>query len=309
MTVVAIGNFDGVHLGHQAVVDCASELAKHSKAPSAALTFDPHPSVALGRGKPPMLTTNERRARLLAGHVDRVHVEPFTMAFSEWSPEQFVHELLIERLGATGVVVGHDFRFGKGRAGDGAMLRALGEGTFTCTIVSQQQAGGAAVSSSRVRQHVVAGELALAESLLGRPHALTGVVLHGAERGRTIGFPTANLGTPPEVLPPFGVYAAWVSEVLADRTTKHVAGAVLNLGVRPTVGLDPLPTLEVHLLDFSADLYDRELVVHLVAYLREERRFPGLSELKAQLEIDASAGRGALRGVVPPAPEGVRLRS
>lgn len=310
MSVVAIGNFDGVHLGHQAVAKRATDLAHRLDAPSIALTFDPHPSVALGRPKPPMLTTNERRARLLAGHVDRVHVEPFTLAFSELAPERFVRDLLSSKLGATGIVVGHDFRFGKGRAGDGEMLQRLGEGTFTCEIVSQQQASGVTVSSSRIRQHVVAGELAHARALLGRPHALTGTVLHGAERGRTIGFPTANLGTPPEVLPPHGVYAAFVSEVRKDgRTTSHLGEAVLNLGVRPTVANDAQPTLEVHLLDFSRDLYGSDLVVHLVSFVRAERRFSGLPELKAQLENDALAAREALRGMTPPAPEGVRLAS
>ena len=310
MSVVAIGNFDGVHLGHQAVAKRATDLAHRLGAPSIALTFDPHPSVALGRPKPPMLTTNERRTRLLTAHIDRVHVEPFTIAFSELPPELFVRDLLSTKLGATGIVVGHDFRFGKGRAGDGEMLQKLGEGMFTCEIVSQQQASGGTVSSSRIRQHVAAGELDLAGALLGRPHALTGIVLHGAERGRTIGFPTANLGTPPEVLPPRGVYAAFVSEVSADgETTSHLGEGVLNLGVRPTVASDTArpPTLEVHMLDFSRDLYGAPLVVHLVSFLREEQRFAGLSELKAQLENDALAARKALRGMTPPGPEGVRL--
>lgn len=310
MTVVAIGNFDGVHLGHQAVVKRATELGHRLGTTSMALTFDPHPSVALGRPKPPMLTTNERRRRLLLSHVDRVHVEPFTRAFSELSPEAFVRDLVIGKLGAKGVVVGHDFRFGKGRAGDDAALRALGDGRFDVEVISQQEAAGGVVSSTRIRQHIAQGELALAAALLSRPHALTGTVERGAQRGRTIGFPTANLGTPEEELPPLGVYAAWVSEVNADGMgTTHIGNAVLNLGVRPTVAKDARPTLEVHLLDVSRDLYGTQLVVHLAAFVREERRFAGLPELKAQLTDDARAARAALSPLVPPAPEGVRLTS
>ncbi len=288
-SVVVIGNFDGVHLGHQAVLRQARALADARGLHCVVLTFDPHPSEVLGRGAPPLLTTLVRRIELLRNHgATDVAVEPFTIELSSWSPERFAKELLADRLGSRVVVVGNNFRFGNKRAGDFDTLTTLGT-SYGFEALAAEIAGDAEgpFSSTRVRDAIAAGEVERAAHVLGRPHALSGVVEHGDARGRTLGFPTANLGGVAQMLPSHGVYAVRVVHGEATH------GGVMNVGVRPTVNGLSL-RIEAHLLDFDADLYGATLRVDLVARLRGEQKFAGVAELKAQIAKDAEAARKAL---------------
>ena len=289
-SVVVIGNFDGVHLGHQAVLRQARALADARGLRCVVLTFDPHPSEVLGRGAPPLLTTLARRIELLRKHgATDVAVEPFTIELSSWSPERFAKELLADRLGSRVVVVGNNFRFGNKRAGDFDTLTALGA-SCGFEALAAEIAGDAEgpFSSTRVRDAVAVGDVERAARILGRPHALSGVVEHGDGRGRTIGYPTANLGGVEEMLPEHGVYAVRVKREGAGTGT-----GVMNIGVRPTVDGRAL-RIEVHLFDLDEDLYGETLRVDLVARLRGEQKFAGIDELRAQIARDAENARKIL---------------
>lgn len=292
-SVVVIGNFDGVHLGHQAVLRQARALADARSLRCVVLTFDPHPAAVLGRVPPPQLTTLGTRVELLRAHgAAEVAIEPFTLELAKWSPERFAQELLATRLAARAVVVGSNFRFGHKRAGDFEALRTLGA-TYGFEAVASEITGDEAgpFSSTRVRDAIAAGEVERAAGVLGRPHALHGTVVHGDARGRTIGFPTANLGGVEEMLPAHGVYA--VRAGTGSASARTMRGGVMNVGVRPTV--DGLSLrVEVHLFDFDGDLYDQTMRVELVARIREERKFAGIDELKAQIARDAQAARDKL---------------
>lgn len=305
-SVVVIGNFDGVHRGHQAVLRQARALADERGLRCMVLTFDPHPSEVLGRGSPPRLTSLARRVALLRVHgADDVAVEPFTMELASWSPERFAHELLVKRLTARVVVVGTNFRFGHQRAGDFETLRLLGEdakstrgkNSATFEALSAEVAGDeeGPFSSTRVRDAVGTGDVERAAGVLGRPHALTGIVEHGDARGRTLGFPTANLGGVVEMLPAHGVYAVRVAITDGAGSSGTLEGTrgVMNVGMRPTVAGVSL-RIEAHLFDFEGDLYGAQLRVDLVARLRGEQKFSGLSELREQIARDAEAARKAL---------------
>jgi riboflavin kinase / FMN adenylyltransferase len=305
-TLVAIGNFDGVHVGHRAVIsDVAREAHRLGLAPLV-LTFFPHPTEVLGRAKLAILTTLERKLELIR-RIDprvRVVVEPFTLELAKKSPEEFARELIVERLGARVVIVGENFRFGHKRAGDLSTLRELGEKLgFQARALPLSGDGHGGFSSSRIREALARGDLPEVERVLGRPHSLSGVVVQGQARGRTIGFSTANLADVAEALPPFGVYACLVDEIdasgsssdgrrLPAASAKVLGTGVMNIGVRPT--LEAGFSVEVHLFDFDRDLYGRRLRVHLVRHLREERRFDGLPELKRQIELDAALARAAV---------------
>jgi riboflavin kinase / FMN adenylyltransferase len=307
-TVIAIGNFDGVHRGHQAVLASVAEDARRRGREPAVLTFSPHPRAVLGRPVPPLLTTLERKAELMR-RIDAalaLVVWRFDLDFAAQSPAEFARRLVAE-LRCEVVVVGRNFRFGKERAGDFDELARLGESlgfeTRSHELVADE---GGPLSSSRVRAAIARGDLDEAARMLGRPHLLEGLVVEGDRRGRTLGFPTCNLADVAEALPPFGVYA-----VLVDRDGEGGAGAlalakgVANIGVRPTVKAgDAPPSVEVHLFDTDADLYGARLRVHLVARLRAEQRFAGLDALKAQIAVDASAARQRLSGLSPDAAAG-----
>jgi riboflavin kinase / FMN adenylyltransferase len=288
-SVVVIGNFDGVHRGHQAVLRQARALADARGLRCVVLTFDPHPTEVLGRGSPPQLTTLATRIELLRSYgASDVRVEPFTTELASWSPAQFANDLLAGRLQTRVVVVGENFRFGHKRAGDFETLRELGA-ACGFEAVAAEVAGDeeGPFSSTRVRDAVAAGDVDRAAHVLGRPHSLRGVVEHGDARGRTIGFPTANLGEVKEMLPAHGVYAM--------RLSGTSQGGVMNIGVRPTVGGMSL-RIEAHLFDFEGDLYGKELRVDLITRLRGEQKFAGMDELRAQIARDAEAARKALTG-------------
>jgi riboflavin kinase/FMN adenylyltransferase len=310
--LTAIGNFDGVHRGHVEVLSRAGAEAAARGVAAVALTFDPPPAVVLGKKTPAALTPLERKIELIETAVPgiRVVVKAFDARLAESSPEQFAREVLVGELGAVRVVVGQNFRFGKGRSGDLGTLGALGsELGFSARAMDIVGDDKGAWSSTRVRRAIAVGDWLDVEAVLGRPHALSGRVVVGDRRGRTIGFPTANLGDVAEVMPPNGVYAVLVDRLDRSEGPRAFGKGVANLGVRPTVngGL----STEVHLLDFDPpdeadrDLYGARLRMHLVAFLREERKFPGLDALKAQIAQDAESARALLAAKKPiPGPFG-----
>jgi riboflavin kinase/FMN adenylyltransferase len=304
---VAIGNFDGVHLGHQAVLADAARDAHERGLEPLVLTFDPHPAAVLGRAAPPLLTSLARKIELVQRlqPTMRVAIERFDRAFAAQSPEAFAEDVLAAKLDAKLAIVGKNFRFGQGRAGDFEVLRALGErlGFETRSHSLIGDAHGT-FSSTRARDAIALGELDLARAILGRPHALEGAVVRGDQRGRTIGFPTANLGECGEALPPFGVYAVVVDRLAEDGPRPGVARGVAlargvaNIGVRPTVKEGAPPSVEVHLFDFDGNLYGARIRAHLLARLRGEQRFSSLDALRAQIAADAAAAR-EISGAVP----------
>jgi riboflavin kinase/FMN adenylyltransferase len=293
---LVVGNFDGVHCGHQAVLAEAVEAASAQGLAASVLTFDPHPGAVVGTGAPPALTTLERRAELMGAlGVRHVYVRTFDAEFASWSPERFARELVAGALRARVVVVGQNFRFGAKRAGDLALLRALGADLgFEVRVHAIATDGHGPFSSTRAREAIAAGDVAEAERVLGRPHELSGPVVHGDERGRTINFPTANIEPVPEMLPPDGVYAVRVDQVDAEGNASPLAGGVTNIGLRPTVSGGGRRTVETFVLGFSGDLYGTTLRLHLVARLRAEQKFASLDELKQQILRDCAEARHVL---------------
>lgn len=302
-SAVAIGNFDGVHRGHASVIAALAAESRRVGASATVLTFDPHPAVVLGRAPPPLLTPLERKATLLrrAG-VERVVVRAFSLELASWTPARFAEELLAARLAARHVIVGENFRFGHRRAGDVNLLAELGSRLgFSVSSAPLLADEVGTLSSTRVRAAIAAGDVEVAAAMLGRLHAISGEVVHGDARGRTLGFPTANLGDVVEELPLSGVYAVAVDELGAsEEEARGVGLGVMNVGVRPTVGDGAVvPRVEVHLFDFAGDLYGRRLRVSLVRRLRGERRFAGLDELRAQIARDCVDARAATAGLAP----------
>lgn len=291
-SVVTIGTFDGVHLGHRTLLALAMERAGELGAASVALTWDRHPAATLRPERlPPLLTTPERKIELLeASGVDVVAVIPFDLALSRLPPEAFVEEVLVGGLGSKVVLVGEDWRFGHRAAGDVALLARLGaEMGFEVGGVTLQEVAGEPVSSSRIRRAVAAGDLELAGALLGRPFDLTGVVRRGAGRGKTLGFPTANVALDPETAhPPRGVYAGRVDVSGLQKP------AAVNIGVNPTFGGDPDRTplqVEAFILDFEGELYEKRLQIELWERLRDEERFESVDDLVAQIARDVEDTR------------------
>ena len=285
--VVAIGNFDGVHRGHRAVFAAAISIADRLGARFCVYTFDPAPTAVLvpERHQPRILTLSERKRRILAAGAELV-VEPFTREFASGSAAWFVEEILQKRLEARGVVVGPDFCFGRGREGNAALLHRLLPDLEVLTV-PPEEAEGAIISSSRIRRLVAAGDVEAATRLMGCPHRLEGVVVAGAQRGRTIGFPTANVENVVELLPLSGVYA------VRANVRGALLGGVANIGYRPTFGGQKL-SVEVHLFDYSEDIYGEYLTVELLSFIRPEQRFEGIDALLAQIRLDANVARGRL---------------
>jgi riboflavin kinase/FMN adenylyltransferase len=284
--VVAIGNFDGVHLGHRAMIAETVRLAREQAVPAVALTFDPHPVAILRGSAPPALTTTERKLELLAGcGLDATIVFPTDWAFLQLTPEAFFERIVQQTLQARGLVEGPNFRFGHNRAGDIETLHRLCDGAgLEFVAVPAVNIDGRIVSSSEIRQAITRGDIPSANAMLGSDYRLQGRVVEGAKRGRTIEFPTANLDGVTTLLPPEGVYAgrAWLWG------QPYAAG--LNLGPNPTFA-EQARKLEVHLLDFTGDLYGQTLDVDLLARLRDTRPFASVDELKAQLAKDMAQVR------------------
>lgn len=297
--VVALGNFDGVHLGHQVVIDAARTLAGAMGAPLGVMVFEPHPRSFFAPDAPAFrLMSLETKCRVLSGlGVEIVYALPFDHAFAAQSAQDFVMDVLVRGIGVCHVVAGPDFRFGKGRAGDMTMLSYMGEaeGFGVSAVDAFSLAEGAPqVSSTAIRSALKSGEPEIAAAMLGRHWCVEGPVRDGDKRGRTIGFPTANLPLDGLIEPRFGVYAVRV-EVLEGPHAGAYDG-VANVGRRPTFGPSEVG-LEAHLFDFSGDLYGTPISVGLIAFIREERKFDGLEALKAQISRDCEAARTLLRPV------------
>ncbi|WP_375392849.1 bifunctional riboflavin kinase/FAD synthetase [uncultured Sphingomonas sp.] len=289
--IVALGNFDGFHLGHQAVVGRAVARARAERRPALVATFDPHPVRHFRPDTPPFrLTTLHQRERLFAAAgADAMVVFGFDGALAGLTAERFVAERLVAGLRAAGVVTGEDFTFGKAKGGNVGVLAALGRAHgFAAETVGPVTLDGAPVSSSRIRAALQAGDAREAARLLTRPYAIEGIVRHGDKLGRTIGYPTANIELGPYLRPAYGIYA--VRGRLADGT---VLDGAANLGVRPTFE-PPKELLEPYFFDFAGDLYGQTIEVELVDYLRPEAKFDGLAALQAQMERDCERARAVL---------------
>ena len=294
--ILTVGTFDGLHRGHQALIARTVALAQAQGLPAAMLTFDPMPREFLNPGDPPARLTNFReRWRLLgASGLQRLHLLEFNARLRALSGSQFLAAL--RNVGARTLVVGHDFRFG--RDGEGNVEWCAREAQhygFTVEVFAPVRVAGERASSGLVRAALAAGDFGRATQLLGRPYTMRGRVARGAQLGRTLGFPTANLRLQRRRSPLAGIYAVRVSGGLAgEAPAGHGRPAVASLGTRPTVnGVEPL--LEVHLFDFAGDLYGAELQVEFVAHLRAELRFDDLDALVAQMQRDADAARALLR--------------
>lgn len=289
--VIALGNFDGFHKGHQAVVSRAVRHARDEGRPVIAATFDPHPVRHFQPDVPPFrLTTLDQRERLFAeAGADAMLVFEFGRELAETPAEDFIDRLLLDRFGVAGVVTGGDFVFGKGRKGDVMMLaeHALRRGFFT-EIAAPVSDGDGIVSSSRIREALKAGDCETAARLLTRPFAIQGVVEHGAKNGRQLGFPTANLSLGSYLRPRYGVYA-----VRGRLPGGHVVGGAASLGIRPTFD-PPIELFEPHFFDFSGDLYGQTIEVELISYLRPEEKFHDLEALKAQMDKDCTEAKHRL---------------
>lgn len=286
--VATIGNFDGVHLGHQAVLGQLGEQADERRLPAVVITFEPQPQeyFAPQQALPRLTRLREKVQALRRLRVDRVLCLRFDARLAAMPAPAFIQDLLVDGLDVRYLVVGDDFRFGHQRAGDFAMLQAAGRAQgFPVVNMHTFEIDGARVSSTRIRQALAAGDLALAEQLLGRPYRMSGRVAHGDRRGRTIGFPTANIHLHRKAAPVQGVYAVELFGVAGEPWR-----GVANVGSRPTVcGLRSL--LEVHLFDFDGDLYGAHVHVDFLHKLRPEQRFESFAALQAQIQRDAEQAR------------------
>jgi riboflavin kinase/FMN adenylyltransferase len=293
--VATIGVFDGVHRGHQRIVGRAMEIARERNLPVVVITFDPHPDEVIRPGShPPMLTTTRRQAELLADlGADAMIVLPFSVDFSRLSPDEFVRVVLSERLHATAVVVGENFRFGHKAAGDVPLLAQLGEKyDFTAEGVPLLVADGVTISSSYIRERLAEGDVTAAAAALGRPHRVEGVVVRGHMRGRGLGFPTANLETPPYTATPAdGVYAGWLTSLALDGAAASRWPAAISVGTNPTFGLGER-TVEAYALDRDdLDLYGTHAAIDFIARLRGTERFDSVEALVTQMHDDVAQAR------------------
>jgi len=286
---LTVGNFDGIHRGHQAMLGRLTGEARNRGLMGCVLTFEPHPREFFSpQTAPTRLASLREKCELLAAHgVARVHVERFNRSFAALAPDAFVEQVLAKRLRARWLLIGEDFRFGSKRAGDLALLQRLG-GRFGYEVETMPTVlhAGKRVSSSAVRAALAAGDLAAAEALLGRPYSISGRVIHGRKLGRELGFATANVQLKHNRPPLTGIYAVRVHGIGAA-----ARAAVASLGVRPTITASGRAVLEVHLFDFSEDLYDAHLRVEFLHKIREEEKFADLETLKAQIARDCEAAR------------------
>jgi len=296
-TAVTIGNFDGVHVGHQVMLARLLEVARERRLQSCVLTFEPHPRELFAPGQAPTrLTSLREKLELLSSYgVERTHVVRFSRAFAAMPAEAFVERMLIGTLAARWVLVGGDFRYGSKRGGDVALLRAMGERHgFEVEVMAEVMHARARVASSAVREALKAGELKVASLLLGRSYTISGRVVHGDKLGRQLGYATANISLEHNRAPFTGIFAVR----LYGDGEGFEAGArngVASLGVRPTVKASgESPLLEVHLFDFSGELYGRHVRVEFLHKIRDEEKFPDLDSLKAKIAGDCEAARKIL---------------
>ncbi len=291
-SVATIGNFDGVHLGHQAVFHALQAEGRRLGVPATVITFEPQPLEFFAPGRAPSRLTRlrEKLDAMRDAGVERVLILEFGRRLAEMSAAAFIDTLLVERLAIAHLYVGDDFRFGKARQGDVGLLRAAGERHgFTVDSMETLAIDGDRVSSTRIRDALSRGDLADAARCLGRPYRICGRVAHGDKRGRTIGFPTLNIDLHRRVSPLRGVFAVRVAGV-----DDSVLPGVANIGTRPTVAGDTRYLLEVHLFDFDREIYGAHLRVEFVSRIRDEKKFESFEALRAQIQRDAGAARAIL---------------
>lgn len=283
-TIVTLGTFDGVHLGHTAILDKICNIAKQENLESVLLTFFPHPRLIVSNDSEiKMLNTMAEKAKLLKQKgIQNFIIHQFDKLFSELSPREFVEQVLIKQLNIHKIIIGYDHKFGKNRAADFNDLIAFGkEFGFEVEEISAKQVNEVSVSSTKIRNSLLEGNISLANEYLGYSYMLSGIVVKGNQLGRTIGFPTANIEISEnyKLIPKNGVYI-----VIAIVNNQTIFG-MMNIGIKPTLG-DNIPSIEVHLLNFSEDIYGQKIQVNVIERLRDEQKFESFEALKSQLEID-----------------------
>lgn len=290
-SVVTIGNFDGLHLGHRKIISRLMHLAAEKSAQTVVMTFDPHPRQVLQPGEEfhRLFSRNDLEQELQKLSIDTFVVEPFSRELSQLEPESFINEYILKPLQPTNLVVGYDFSFGANRKGTLQVLEKIcASFGISLEVVSAQKIGDQVISSTRIRQLLVDGDVELASQMLGRFFYTEGIVERGEGRGRKLGIPTANLHTPEYILPKIGVYAGWL----------HFKGArykaVCNIGRNPTFHEQWPIKVEIHVLDFASDLYGETLRMEFASRLRDEKKFSSMDELKAQIQIDIEDARKRL---------------
>ncbi len=293
-TVLTIGNFDGLHLGHRAMLERLAAKARELKLPAAVMTFEPHPRELFTPEQAPARLTSmrEKMALLESCGVDRTYVCRFDRKLASLTADQFIDDILVRGLAVRHVIIGDDFRFGRGRSGDFAMLERAGAAKgFSCEAMHTVEVDGERVSSSAVRETLAAGDLEHAARLLGRPYVIAGRVVHGGKIGRKLGYPTANIQLKRKRIALTGVFAVTVSGL--DK--RHLPGAA-SLGVRPTLGQGLQPVLEVHLFDFDREIYGAHVTVHFLHKLRDEAKFDSFEALTAQIARDVETTQAYFAG-------------
>ena len=283
-TVLTLGTFDGVHIGHNAILDKICKASEKENLESVILTFFPHPRLIVSNNYDIKLlnTMNEKAGLLEKVGIQNFIVHPFDKTFSELSPREFVTQVLVRKLNIQKIIIGHDHKFGKDRAADFNDLINFGkEFGFEVEEISAQQINEVSVSSTRIRNALLEGNVSLAKDYLGYPYVLTGNVVKGNQLGRTINFPTANIEIPEEykLIPKNGVYIVTVN------VSNQTVFGMMNIGVKPTLGENKL-SIEVHLLNFDKDIYNQKIQVHILERLRDEQKFESFEALKLQLEVD-----------------------
>lgn len=300
---LTIGNFDGVHRGHRALFKKVKSWADKLQGESVVMTFNPHPLEVFRPGNgPAFITTHERKLELIAdAGIEVTIVVPFNQWFAQTSATEFVKDLLVDRIGIKAIVVGHDYRFGRGREGNIDFLRKMGEQyAFAVDAVSGIDVEGTVVSSTLIRQCIQGGDLREAGRLLGRPYEIKGLVVRGRNRGaRLLGFPTANIDMANHAAPKRGIYAVQVD------IEGRLYGGAANLGYNPTFGDNAL-SLEVHIFDFNENIYDRAITVRFVDRLRDEKKFSGPEELTRQIQLDVERAKEVLSTCSASAPESAK---
>jgi riboflavin kinase/FMN adenylyltransferase len=289
-SVITLGNFDGIHLGHQELVRMVIRRAREINGQSMVVTFRPHPLKVLAPEKcPPLISIYEEKVQLFEKlGIDVLVKIPFSLHFAEMSPREFVKDILCDLLGAKDIFVGYNYKFGKGREGNTRTLRQMGEEYgFSVHEVEQISLDGEVISSTKIRQLLKAGEVEHAAKLLGRPYAITGIVIKGDSRGKTLGFPTANIASKHAIIPSNGVYAV---KLLAR---EKCLNGVVNIGLRPTFDTKSL-AIEVHVFDFNEDLYGEEITLFFIRKLREEKKFETAEALIGQISKDIGTAREIL---------------
>ena len=293
---VAIGNFDGVHLGHREILSRTVKSAHDRGKEAVVYTFDPHPRIVLNKVQDvPRINTEAEREQILEElGIDILILAEFTPEYASQTPEQFVENTLVEELGVRSLFVGENYRFGKGRSGTAVMLKKTGhELGFTVHVVPSVKVDEVVVSSSEIRKLLLSGEIRRANELLGRPFKIAGKVIHGHSRGKKLGFPTANIKPEPKLCPPDGVYAVYC---ILDDDKKNLRPGVMNIGWNPTFK-DRRVSYEAHIMDLDRDLYGQRIEMQIIDRIRAEMTFNNVEELKEQIRKDIKYSREIFSGI------------